>query len=71
MPTGHVRLRMASRCKMPGAARRVPALSKGLLEPERVLKMAQGIKARKRLNCVCLFFAECRLTLEQVFIGVR
>jgi len=29
-----------------GLAMRVPALSKGLLEPERVLKMAQGIKAR-------------------------
>lgn len=33
-----------------GLAMRVPALSKGLLEPERVLKMAQGIKATKALS---------------------
>ena len=33
-----------------GLAMRVPALSKGLLEPERVLKMAQGIKAAQWAN---------------------
>ena len=31
-------------------ARKVPALRKGLLEPERVLKMAQGIKASEGLS---------------------
>ena len=33
-----------------GLAERVPALSKGLLEPERVLKMAQGIKASNDID---------------------
>lgn len=52
-----------------GLAMRVPALSKGLLEPERVLKMAQGIKTPTKQRESLLLRREPRIQTFRRYQG--
>ncbi|CAJ1334379.1 unnamed protein product, partial [Effrenium voratum] len=52
-----------------GLAMRVPALSKGLLEPERVLKMAQGIKTPTKVRESLLLRQEPRIKTFRRYQG--
>lgn len=52
-----------------GLAMRVPALSKGLLEPERVLKMAQGIKTPTKQRESLLLRREPRIKTFRRYQG--